>query len=105
MSAHRPPRPEVLAFLQDIKQNPDDDAPRLILADWLDERGEEDRARFLRAQVELARRADDAPRRGELRRQERELRHRHEYTWLGPLPSLADGWKWRRGLVHLSMTG
>src|SRR5207237_133371 len=28
-------RPEVLAFLQDIKANPDDETPRLILADWL----------------------------------------------------------------------
>ncbi len=31
------PRPEVLAFLQAIKACPDDDTPRLVLADWLEE--------------------------------------------------------------------
>ena len=29
------PRPEVLAFLAEIKDRPEDDAPRLLLADWL----------------------------------------------------------------------
>jgi uncharacterized protein (TIGR02996 family) len=28
------------AFLQAIIENPDDDAPRLIYADWLDENGQ-----------------------------------------------------------------
>jgi uncharacterized protein (TIGR02996 family) len=28
------------AFLQAIIERPDDDAPRLIYADWLDERGD-----------------------------------------------------------------
>ena len=32
------------AFLQDIVANPDDDAPRLIYADWLEEHGEAERA-------------------------------------------------------------
>jgi uncharacterized protein (TIGR02996 family) len=48
------PRPEVLAFLRDAKENPRDDPPRLILADWLDENGDEiDRARaeFIRIQL------------------------------------------------------
>ena len=33
---------------------PDDDLPRLVLADWLDEHDEPDRAAFVRAQVRLA---------------------------------------------------
>lgn len=33
-------RPEVLAFLQDIKEHPEDDTPRLILADWLQDYGD-----------------------------------------------------------------
>src|SRR5580704_8605623 len=32
--------------------NPDDDTPRLVFADWLDEHGEEKRAAFIRASVE-----------------------------------------------------
>ena len=47
------PRPEVLAFLQDIKQNPDDNTPRLIFADWLEENGDP-RREFVRVQCELA---------------------------------------------------
>ena len=34
---------------------PDDDTPRLVLADYLDDHGDPDRAAFVRAQVELAR--------------------------------------------------
>ena len=43
------------AFIAAIKAAPDDDAPRLIFADWLDERGESERAEFIRVQCELAR--------------------------------------------------
>lgn len=42
------------AFLASIIENPDDDAPRLIFADWLDENGEAERAEFVRIQIELA---------------------------------------------------
>lgn len=46
------------AFLRRICESPDDDAPRLIYADWLDERGDSDsrdRAEFIRVQIKLAR--------------------------------------------------
>ena len=33
------------ALLGDIKDNPDDDTPRLVYADWLEERGDTDGAR------------------------------------------------------------
>lgn len=33
---------------------PQDDTPRLIYADWLDENGEPERAAFIRLQIELA---------------------------------------------------
>ena len=42
-------------FLETICADPDDDAPRLVYSDWLDEHGDETRAEFIRAQVELAR--------------------------------------------------
>lgn len=38
------------SFLADIIENPDDDAPRLIYADWLDDSGQLDRAEFIRTQ-------------------------------------------------------
>lgn len=43
------------ALLWDVLLTPADDAPRLILADWLDEHGSEARAEFIRVQCELAR--------------------------------------------------
>ncbi len=45
------------ALLADILAKPDDDLPRLVYADWLDERdgaGDRERAEFIRVQVELA---------------------------------------------------
>lgn len=42
-------------LLKDILKDPDDDTPRLVLADWLMDNGEELRGRFIRAHVEYAR--------------------------------------------------
>lgn len=43
------------AFLAAIHDAPDDDAPRLVFADWLEENGQPERAEFLRIQVEMRR--------------------------------------------------
>lgn len=40
------------AFLQAIVDQPDDDAPRLIYADWLDDQGLSERAELIRVQIE-----------------------------------------------------
>ena len=42
-------------FLAAILDSPDDDTPRLVYADWLEENGQEARAEFIRVQCELAR--------------------------------------------------
>lgn len=49
-----PPRPELIALLDAVKDNPDEDTPRLVLADWLDEYGDRfdtERATFIRTQI------------------------------------------------------
>jgi uncharacterized protein (TIGR02996 family) len=43
------------ALLRAVMAAPADDAPRLVLADWLDEHGEPDPAEFIRVQCALAR--------------------------------------------------
>ena len=43
------------ALLKAIIANPDEDTPRLVYADWLDEHGEEQRAAFIRGQIEYHR--------------------------------------------------
>ena len=80
------------SFLEAISADPDDDAVRLIFADWLEEQGDparNARGEFIRVQLELEHLPDDDPRRPDLLREEQELRSRHERAWLGPLRPLA----------------
>ncbi len=62
---------------------PDDDTVRLVLADWLDDRGESAWARFIRVQIELEPHRGDYARPGviELEREERQLLRRAR-AWL-----------------------
>src|SRR4051812_20344131 len=63
------------ALLADILEHHDDDTPRLVYADWLDEHGEADRAEFIRVQCELARGGIDQARREHLEEREQALLH------------------------------
>jgi uncharacterized protein (TIGR02996 family) len=99
-----PPRPEVLAFLQDIKQNPDDDTPRLILADWLEERGDP-RGAFLRLELEAMRPDLPPSRRSELGKEIGTLLRRYEGDWFGPLRMPDFSCDVLRGLVRLRARG
>jgi uncharacterized protein (TIGR02996 family) len=69
------------AFLHDILAHPDDDAPRLIYADWLDEHGDP-RGEFIRVQCALAQLSDEDPHRWPLQQREQELLREHEAKWL-----------------------
>jgi uncharacterized protein (TIGR02996 family) len=88
------------AFLADIIQSPDDDGPRLIYADWLDDHGQADRADFIRVQIELARLPQGDPRMPGLKARERALLKEHEQEWLGSLVQLTQDCVFRRGLVE-----
>jgi uncharacterized protein (TIGR02996 family) len=88
------------AFLEDITENPDDDAPRLIYADWLDDNGQADRAEFIRLQCALARLSEDDPNKQELQTREKALLLDHERDWLGALGSVAERWAFRRGFLQ-----
>jgi uncharacterized protein (TIGR02996 family) len=74
------------AFRRAIAAAPDDDTPRLVFADYLDEHGEPDRAEFVRVQCELAGSSGITEVRCDaLRRRERELLKAHAKDWLGDL--------------------
>jgi uncharacterized protein (TIGR02996 family) len=88
------------AFLADVIENPDDDAPRLVCADWLDEHGEAERGELIRVQCRLARLGDADPARAELERQERELLEGHGAEWAEPLRGLVHEFQYRRGFVE-----
>jgi uncharacterized protein (TIGR02996 family) len=97
-------RPEVLAFLRDIKENPEDETPRLILADWLEEHGAEHdiaRAELIRVQCEMARRSPSDPQRVALQTRVNELSSAHAPFWLGPLRQLEHARSFERGLLQL----
>lgn len=61
------------ALLRAICENPDDDAPRLVFADWLDAHGDPLRAEFIRVQIELAKVSADRRKDHPLSVREREL--------------------------------
>jgi uncharacterized protein (TIGR02996 family) len=87
------------AFLRAILADPDDDGPRLIYADWLEERGDV-RSEFIRLQCMLARLAAHDPRRPVLEARERSLLAEHEESWAGPLqPPLVHRCVFERGFV------
>jgi uncharacterized protein (TIGR02996 family) len=86
------------AFLQAILENPDDDTPRLIYGDWLEERGDP-LGVFIRIQCRLAALSEDDERRSLLERHERELLACHQDRWLGELRPLLSRWTFRRGFL------
>ena len=88
------------AFLQSILEAPNDDAPRLVYADWLDDHGDGDRAEFIRVQCRLARLDPYDPERRELRRREYELHAEHWGEWAAPFVGRVERWRFRRGFVE-----
>jgi uncharacterized protein (TIGR02996 family) len=82
------PRPKDTgeALFQAVLAEPDDDTPRLIYADWLEENGQGDRAEFIRGQVELFRRPANDARGKQLRQREKELWSANKKAWLATLP-------------------
>src|SRR3954471_25092659 len=94
--------PADAAFLRAIRDRPDEDLPRLIYADYLDERGDP-RGEFIRLQIERPSLHFADPRRVELAERERELLRRHEDEWLGPLSAVVSSHEFRRGFVGYVM--
>src|SRR5262245_57708734 len=88
------------AFLRAIIDRPDDDLPRLVYADYLDEVGDPARAEFIRVQCELAGLPEDDPRRPALEDREHELLDEHEPEWLGDYGRIAHEWEFRRGFLE-----
>jgi uncharacterized protein (TIGR02996 family) len=86
-------------FLDAVLAEPEDDAVRLIYADWLEERGDP-RGPFVRAQVRLAGLPEDDPARPDLDEQARDLLREHEEEWAAGLPGKAAAWEFRRGFVE-----
>jgi uncharacterized protein (TIGR02996 family) len=85
-------------FIQMIREHPDDDGPRLVFADWLEEQGEADRAEFIRVQIELSNLPQDDPRRSELEDRQEVLQLSHRRSWIGRFEGNVAHVIFRRGL-------
>jgi uncharacterized protein (TIGR02996 family) len=91
------------ALLRAIRDNPDEDTPRLMYADYLEEEGFSARAEFIRVQVECAQLPEDDPKRRALEDREHELLAGHECEWLGVSPDDMEElteWAFERGFVN-----
>jgi uncharacterized protein (TIGR02996 family) len=89
------------AFMASILAEPDDDTPRLVFADWLDERGTEDdkaRAALIRAQCRMEHLPADF---AKLEREARSILRKHEGRWTKDLRAakLLDSFTFRRGFL------
>src|SRR5262245_38802039 len=88
------------AFLRAIAETPDDDAPRLIFADWLDDHGEHDRAELIRLQCRCARLDRRDPRASDLHARAQELVAAHKLRWAPALAARQGVYvTFRRGLL------
>lgn len=92
--------PDELALMKAIYAAPDDDMPRLVYADWLDEQGNAEQqahAEFIRLQCERYR---VNPNSGISLREQRILEE-WERTWRHKLPEgMRDGIGFRRGFIY-----
>jgi uncharacterized protein (TIGR02996 family) len=92
------------ALLKAVIAEPEDDAPRLIYADWLEENGQEARAEFIRVQIELARVTEQRWNYHELRDRNVVLLQRHELGWAGPFREVSRTWSFHRGFIRDTMS-
>ena len=82
------------ALLHAVWAEPDDDAPRLVYADWLEENGQTERAEFIRVQCQRAQGGEPQ------RDREEQLLSVHRNEWLAELRSSALPWRFHRGFVE-----
>jgi uncharacterized protein (TIGR02996 family) len=94
-------------FLHAIIENPDDDAPRLRYASWLDGQGDP-RGEFIRIQCAIARYEREDPYnpflpQPHLRRRQEELLHFNRDRWMAPVSNLhlgQESFEFRRGMIE-----
>lgn len=88
-----PASPEMVALLAACRARPADDLPRLVLADWLDENGQPERAEFVRIQVEVSHPTADVARIRGLKKREADLLSEYEGEWAGGYQRASEAMK------------
>jgi uncharacterized protein (TIGR02996 family) len=96
------------ALLAAILAHPDEDTPRLMYADWLQENGQPERAEFIRSQIERTQAGVTEERRQALLKRETAILNRYRLMWLRPFQTLlhTTDCQFRRGFVeHVEADG
>jgi uncharacterized protein (TIGR02996 family) len=88
------------ALLAAVCEQPDDDTPRLVFADWLQENGEEARAEFIRLQIELVGTRDGKAKQKKQAR-EKELLAAHREDWEAPFRGFEVSGSFRRFVFNV----
>jgi uncharacterized protein (TIGR02996 family) len=88
------------AFLQAIIDAPDDDTPRLVYSDWLDDHDDPARAEFIRVQCSLDKMGSEDPRRLALQQRENELLGQYGWVWAEEFGRCISEWVYRRGFIE-----
>jgi uncharacterized protein (TIGR02996 family) len=86
-------------FLQAICESPDDVAPRLVYADWLDDEGDP-RGEFIRVQCERSTLSERDPRCRDLDFRERSLLAQYRNVWAKPVRKWGRVIEYHRGFVE-----
>ena len=86
-------------FHRAVIYHPDDDAVRLIFADWLTEH-DDPRGLFIHVQFALATLPEDDDTWPGLKRCEQQLLARHRREWAGPVASFVNQYEFVRGFVE-----
>jgi uncharacterized protein (TIGR02996 family) len=86
-------------LLDDILDHPDDDTPRLVYANWLDDHDQPLRAELIRVQIEAARLPEDNPARARLEARARGILDEQKAAWIGELNNFSESYHFDRGLV------
>jgi uncharacterized protein (TIGR02996 family) len=93
------PFTEEQPFLDAIHARCHEDGPRLVYADFLDEKGDSERAELIRLQLAMARMTEEHPLRPELANRILELRTSNTSRWSEHLADLVISADFRRGLL------
>jgi uncharacterized protein (TIGR02996 family) len=87
-----------------ILAEPDEDTPRLVYADWLQENGQPERGDFIRAQIEAVRADPFGPRARAASRQAAAILEAYRSDWTRHLPGFPEWPRFERGFIaHLSV--
>jgi uncharacterized protein (TIGR02996 family) len=95
------PATQLAGLVQDCKDQPDEYGLRLILADWLDDHGEPERAELIRLSLQVSRPGEHPASQAVAHARLARLRRANDARWLGSYPTYERRTTFRRGFIEI----